>query len=180
LSPATPPPPTRGEGLFALFDRLTLALAWVSAMLFCVAGAMLSYDVMARYFFTRPTIWAMELSQLCLIWGCLMGMAWLLSARRHIAVDAVIQQLTDGPRRVIEALAMIVVALFAAMVVWKGFDIFWDSWVRGRTTGSMLGVPSWVAELAVPLGFALLFIQALIEAQRALNGTAATHEAHIE
>lgn len=180
MRPEASPPPSWGEGAFALVDRATLALAWAAAALFCASGVMLTYEVIARYFFVRPTIWAAELSQLCLIWGCLIGMAWLLSARRHIAVDAVIQHLPDAARRGVEAAAMLVVAAFSAVVVWKGFDIFWDSFERGRTTGSMLDMPSWVAELPVPLGFALLFIQALIEALRSWRGAAATTEAHIE
>ncbi len=35
--------------------------------------------------------------------------------------------------------------------------------VRGRTTGSLLNLPAWVAELSVPVGFALLTAQALVE-----------------
>ena len=162
------------------FDRLVLSLAWFAAVLFAVAGIMLTYEVMARYFFIRPTIWAAELSQLCLIWGCLIAMAWLLSARRHIAVDAVIQLLPPSAQRWIEAAAMLVVAAFSAMVTWKGWAIFLDSFERGRTTGSLLDLPSWIVELAVPLGFALLFIQALIEAIRSANGTAAHSEIAIE
>ena len=162
------------------FDRLILGLAWLAAVLFTVAGVMLTYEVLARYFFIRPTVWAAELSQLCLIWGCLIGMAWLLSARRHIAVDAVIQLLPPVAQRWIEAVAMLVVAAFSAMVTWKGWDIFLDSFERGRTTGSLLDLPSWVVELAVPLGFALLFIQALIEAVRSLRGTGADREIAIE
>ncbi len=162
------------------FDRLILGLAWLAAVLFTVAGVMLTYEVLARYFFIRPTVWAAELSQLCLIWGCLIGMAWLLSARRHIAVDAVIQLLPPGAQRWIEAAAMLVVAAFSAMVTWKGWDIFLDSFERGRTTGSLLDLPIWVVELAVPLGFALLFIQALIEAVRSLRGTGADREIAIE
>ncbi|MHA6263512.1 TRAP transporter small permease [Arenibacterium sp. CAU 1754] len=162
------------------FDRLVLGLAWLAAVLFTVAGIMLTYEVLARYFFVRPTVWAAELSQLCLIWGCLIGMAWLLSARRHIAVDAVIQLLPPVAQRWIEAAAMLVVAAFSAIVTWKGWDIFLDSFERGRTTGSLLDLPSWIVELAVPLGFALLFIQALIEAVRSARGTAADREIAIE
>lgn len=161
-----------------MLDRLTLLLAWIAALLFVAAGIMLTYEVAARYFFIRPTIWAAELSQLCLIWGSLLGMAWLLSARRHIAVDAVIRLLPEGLQRIVEALAMIVVAGFSAMVTWKGWEIFWDSWERGRTTGSMLDLPSWVAELAVPVGFALLFAQALVETVRSWRGTAAQGGGH--
>ncbi len=146
------------------FDRLVLSLAWLAAVFFIVAGIMLTYEVMARYFFIKPTIWAAELSQLCLIWGSLLAMAWLLSARRHIAVDAVIQLLPPIVQRWTESAAMLVVAAFSAMVTWKGWDIFIDSFERGRTTGSLLDLPIWIVELAVPFGFALLFIQSLKEA----------------
>ena len=162
------------------FERLVLSLAWLAAVLFTVAGIMLTYEVVARYFFIRPTVWAAELSQLCLIWGCLVAMAWLLSARRHIAVDAVIQLLPPSVQRWIEAAAMLVVAAFSAMVTWKGWSIFLDSFERGRTTGSLLDLPSWIVELAVPLGFALLFIQALIEAVRSARGTSVDRELVIE
>ncbi|MEM1006312.1 MAG: TRAP transporter small permease subunit, partial [Pseudomonadota bacterium] len=52
---------------------------------------------------------------------------------------------------------------FSAIVAFWGWDIFHDSWSRGRTTGSLLNLPSWVAELSVPVGFGLLTIQALVE-----------------
>ena len=154
----------------AIFGFLTRALAWVSALLFTAAGGMLTWEVVARYYFTAPTIWAAELSQLALIWGSLIAMAWALGARRHISVDAVVRLLPTGIRRWTEVLAMLAVAAFAAVTAWYGWAIFWDSWERGRTTGSMLDLPSWVAELPVPFGFALLFVQALIEAGRAAAG----------
>ena len=33
------------------FERLTLLLAWLAAWLFVASGIMLSYEVVARYFF---------------------------------------------------------------------------------------------------------------------------------
>lgn len=152
------------------FTRLTTGLAWFAALLFTASGVMLTYEVLARYFFTAPTIWAAELSQLSLIWGSLIAMAWALGARRHIAVDAVVRLLPEAVRRVTETFAMLAVAAFSGMVAWKGWDIFYDSFERGRTTGSMLDLPTWVAELSVPVGFALLLIQALIETKRAMAG----------
>lgn len=165
----------------AYFHRLITLLAWIAAALFVLAGAMLTYEVLARYFFTAPTIWAAELSQLALIWGTLLAMAWLLQAKRHIAVDALVELLTPVYRRFTEALAMLCVAAFSALVAWKGWEIFLDSFERGRTTGSMLDLPTWVSELAVPVGFALLFLQAVIEAYRSLTGERdlkASHGAH--
>ena len=44
-----------------------------------------------------------------------------------------------------------------------GLRDFHDSFERGRTTGSLLNLPVWIAEASVPLGFALLTLQALVE-----------------
>ncbi|MEM6421516.1 MAG: TRAP transporter small permease subunit [Pseudomonadota bacterium] len=153
-----------------VFSLLIRALAWIAALLFTAAGGMLTYEVVARYFFIAPTIWAAELSQMALIWGTLIAMPWALAARRHIAVDALVQRLPFGLRRLAEMIAMAAVAAFAAVTGVYGFRIFWDSFERGRTTGSMLDLPLWLTELALPVGFALLFVQALIELNRARHG----------
>jgi len=152
------------------FGTLLQALAWVSAVLFVLTGGMLTYEVTARYLFIAPTIWAAELSQLSLIWGTMIAMPWLLASGRHIAVDAVTNLLGPAAQRICHVLAMIFVAGFSAIVAWKAADIFYDSFERGRTTGSMLDLPTWVSELAVPVGFGLLFLQAAIEVSKAVRG----------
>ena len=48
-------------------------------------------------------------------------------------------------------------------------QIFYDSFERGRTTGSLLDLPSWIAELPVPTLFAMLAIQAIIEIWKLLT-----------
>lgn len=131
---------------------------------------MLTYEVSARYLFVAPTIWAAELSQLCLIWGSMIGMPWLLKNNQHIAVDALTARLGKTAQRMCRILAMSAIALFSTLVAWKGGEIFFDSFERGRTTGSMLDLPTWVAELAIPVGFALVLAQALIELAAAVRG----------
>jgi C4-dicarboxylate transporter DctQ subunit len=145
------------------FHLFLQACAWLAALLFVAAGCMLTYEVMARYLFVAPTIWAAELSQLCLIWGSMIAMPWLLKTGRHISVDAVTERLGPGGKRFCHILAMAVLVIFSGWVTWKGWGIFWDSFTRGRTTGSMLDLPIWIAEFAIPFGFGLLTLQALVE-----------------
>jgi TRAP-type C4-dicarboxylate transport system permease small subunit len=161
-----------------MYNRFIVSLAWIGALLFVAAGFMLSWEVVARYFFVKPTIWAAELSQLCLIWGALIGMPWALAARRHIAVDAITRLCSPTMQRVLEILAMIIIALFSVMVAWKGFGIFFESLERGRTTGSMLDLPTWISELPVFVGFTLLGIQAVIEIVNVLRGREIPQGAH--
>lgn len=160
------------------FTRIASVCASIAALLFVLAGAMLTYEVIARYFFSNPTIWASELSQLCLIWGSLLGMSWLLHLQRHIRVDAVAALLPVKLRSKLDTLAMLFVAILAGVVLIWGFEIFYDSFERGRTTGSLLNLPSWIAELAVPMGFALLLVQSLLEMREAWQGRHNTVTGH--
>ena len=146
-----------------MFSRFITLTAWIAAALFVLAGAMLTYEVAARRLFIAPTRWAAELSQLCLIWGSLLAMAWVLRERRHIAVTAVIALVGPALRRVADLAALTAVLAFSLVVTWYGFTIFQDSFERGRTTGSLLDLPVWIVELSVPFGFALLAIQCVME-----------------
>ena len=146
--------------LITHFSRWAGALA---ACLMALTGAMLTYEVLARYFFIKPTIWAAELSQLCLIWGCLLAMAHVLKLRRHITVNAVTEFLPTRARRICAAVSLMVLIVFSAIVAIWGWDIFYDSFERGRTTGSLLNLPIWISELSVPVGFALLAAQGCVE-----------------
>jgi TRAP-type C4-dicarboxylate transport system permease small subunit len=138
----------------------------LGAVLMALTGVMLTYEVVARYFFIRPTTWAAELSQLCLIWGCLLAMAHLLTLRRHITVNAITGLLPPAAQKVCAGIALVVVIVFSAIVAIYGFDIFYTSFERGRTTGSILNLPIWISEASVPLGFALLGAQGVVELLR--------------
>ncbi len=163
-----------------IITTLSRLAGLLGACLMAATGAMLTYEVIARYFFIKPTIWAAELSQLCLIWGCLLSLAWVLNIRRHITVNAITALLPPGAQRICAILSLLVLLAFSVIVTFWGWDIFHDSWERGRTTGSLLNLPSWVAELSVPVGFGLLSAQAVVELftlrKTHLSSLGASHE----
>ena len=149
--------------IMRLINQLSLWAGLFGAILLAVTGLFLTYEVVARYFFIKPTTWAAEISQLCLIWGCLLAMAWVLTLRQHITVNALTSLLPRSAQKVCVAVSLVGILVFSIVIVFWGWDIFYESWVRGRTTGSLLNLPTWVAELPVPLGFLLLFAQAACE-----------------
>ncbi len=153
-----------------LISTLETAMGWIAAVLLTATGAMLTYEVVARYFFNAPTIWAAELSQLCLIWACPVAMGWALSHRRHIRVTAVTAQLGPRGRQVTEILSLLVILGFSLVVLFYGWEIFYDSFERGRTTGTMLDLPAWIPEAAIPAGFAMLALSCISCLLRAFRG----------
>tara|TARA_B100000579_G_C22841048_1_gene861515 strand:- start:1870 stop:2373 length:504 start_codon:yes stop_codon:yes gene_type:complete len=154
--------------LIKYFEQMSLAFAWLAAWLFVLSGIMLSYEVMMRYFFISPTKWAAELSQLCLIYGTLLAMPWMLQNRRHIQINAVTERLGKKIQHLLSLLTLFILMIFSGYVTIYGWLIFYDSYERGRTTGSLLDLPSWIAELSVPVFFFILLIQAIIESWKIL------------
>lgn len=153
-----------------IVTAIETAMAWLAAGLLTLTGVLLTYEVVARYFFNAPTIWAAELSQLCLIWACPIAMGWALGNGRHIRVTALTAQMPLRLRQILEIVSLLVILTFSVMVLVYGYDIFYDSLERGRTTGTMLDLPAWLPEAAIPAGFLLLILSCLTCLWRAFNG----------
>jgi TRAP-type C4-dicarboxylate transport system permease small subunit len=156
--------------MLRLLDRLNDLLAWIAAWLFFATAAMITWEVVARYVFTAPTVWAEELSRVFLVWGTFLAMAALLRRRSHIRITIVTGLLAPGARRAAEIFSLAVIAVVAGVAAWYGWTIALDSIERGRTTATMLDLPQWLVEVSVPLGFLLLGLQALAETWRLLAG----------
>jgi len=161
-------------------DRLSDALAAIAGWTYFTIGLMLAYEVVMRYFFTAPTIWAEELSRLAFIYATFLAAAALLRHDQHIRVTALTALLGEGARRAARLVSLAFVAVVCAIVVRYGADAPLDSFVRGRTSGSMLDIPAWWAQASVPLAFALLGAQAAIEFVRTANGAPLPAETSFE
>ena len=149
-------------------DRLASALGICAALAYFATGLMLAYDVTMRYLFVAPTVWSEEISRLCLVWGTWLAAAILLHHRQHISITMLTDRLPLSVRRIQETLVLLFIAGVAATVVWYGAPLAFDSFERGRTTGSMLNISKVWSEMAVPVGCALLCLQAVAEALRTL------------
>jgi TRAP-type C4-dicarboxylate transport system permease small subunit len=143
----------------ALSDLCGRFAAWV----FVAIGAMITYEVVMRYLFNAPTIWAEELSRFAQIWATYLAAAYVLRHRQLIRINMLTRRLGPRGRRLAEAFSLVWIALFSAVAIWYGADIALESIRVGRASSTMLGVPRWMTEFAVPAGFALLLLQALVE-----------------
>ena len=151
-------------------DRVSDWLGQLAAWLFVATGAMLTYEVLARYVFDAPTTWAAEVSQIFLIAGVLMALGRTLKRREHISIEVLRPHLGATGKRIADTFALFFVGVFAALVSYSGFGIAYDSFVKGRSSGTMLSIPNWWSEALVPAGLGLLFLQCLVQLVRLWRG----------
>jgi TRAP-type C4-dicarboxylate transport system permease small subunit len=131
--------------------------------MFFAVGAMITYEVVARYVFLAPTIWAEEMSRFFQIWATYLAAAYVLRHRDLITIDVLLQRLRPRARHVAALCALAVVAIFSLVAVYYGMQSMLESIRIGRASSTMLTVPLWMTEIAIPLGFGALLLQALAE-----------------
>ncbi|MBN9669474.1 TRAP transporter small permease subunit [Roseibium aggregatum] len=155
---------------FRWLDRLSDGIAWIAAWALFVVGLMLGYEVIARYFFNAPTIWAEEMSRILMVWAVFMAGASLMRKDAQIRVTILTDLLGPGGKLVARLVSLVFVVGVSALLVRYGIKDPVSSLEHGRTTGTMLDPPAWIMQASVPAGFALVCVQGLVEIVRTLRG----------
>ncbi len=136
---------------------LTLAVPMTLVMLACVV-----WQVVGRYFLNSSTSFTDELSRFLFIWVSLLGAAYVLGKRGHIAITGLIDMTPRGVRRGIDILIAALVIVFALVVLgWGGWLLVERNLRLGQVTPAML-VPVAYVYLIIPLSGLLTAIYATL------------------
>jgi len=141
--------------------------AWT--IVFLVAGLM--YEVIARYVFNAPTIWAYDITYM--IYGAhfMMGAAYLLYVRGYVRIDVFHRLLPPRWKGGVDAFLFLIL-FFPVMVVLlvKGIDYVAFSWSLQET--SVAGAwrpPIYPLKTILPIAIFLLMLQGVAEFIRSLG-----------
>ena len=152
--------------MLRLADALSQACSLLSDLLLVAIGVIVTMDVVLRYVFNAPTIWAQDVAIACQVWLTYLGMAYALRRRQMIRITALLSNAGRGVRRAAEGFSLIVIIAFSAMAVIYGTGFVSESIRLGRREPTMLEMPKWVSELPIVVGFLLLGVQALADLLR--------------
>jgi TRAP-type C4-dicarboxylate transport system permease small subunit len=159
-----------------LISKISSACGRIAAWLYFAIGCIIIFEIVARYVFLKPTIWVEEMSRFLQIWATYLAAAYVLKNRKLIAITAVRDRLPKHFRIMSEAISLTIIAAFSMVAVWYGSTTVIESIHIGRASSTMLGVPLWMTELAIPVGFSLLFLQVLAELVQLFYGPNITCE----
>ncbi len=141
-------------------------LQWLAYIL---TGAIL-IEVVARYLFNNPTIWAFDLVMILNAGLFLGGAAYVTLKKRHIKVDVLF---SSFPRRVQVAIDLVFYIVFffplVLTMVWFGTKAAHMSWVYQEISNtSTWGEKIWFWKAIIPASFFLLLLQGIAEFIRTL------------
>ncbi len=130
----------------------------VAAMLVVLDVAVLFAGVVARYVFNRPIIWSDELAAALFLWLGMLGAVMALSSGEHMRLTAFLRYFRPRTRRLMDAVASLMVVVFVVQIVGPAYGYVHDQWMI-ITPG--LGIPDSYRVASILVGGVLLSMVAL-------------------
>jgi TRAP-type mannitol/chloroaromatic compound transport system permease small subunit len=140
-------------------DHFTWALSRMMMVLPAVIVTVMSIEVMMRYIFARPTLWANELS----LW--LAGAVYLLAGlyamqqRSHIRITLLYDLAPRWLRHTFDLLSLLFLLIFIGAVIWGGFGEAYAKLMRWEKFGTAWDPP--IPATLKPLILIVLVLTAL-------------------
>lgn len=159
--------------LIRLFDRLTLAMAWLGGAAFLLLSFYITFSALGRYtglFFSQGDD---DISAFVLAAACTWPMAYALRVNGHVRIDILYGTLTPVWKEACNVIGNALTAVFAAMLALYGWRLAIESWELDIRSVSMIQTPVFIPQGIVAVGYTILALQAVVLAIAAMRNQVA-------
>ena len=143
----------------AIIDGFNARLGKITSIVLIPTLFCIYYEIIARYVFGKPTLWASEL----MIYFCailyILGAAWTLQVGRHVKIDMLYTRLSVRGQRVLDIFTFPFFATYMALMIWVGFRFAVESIAIGETSGTPWDPPIYPIKSIFVVGVVMLLIQ---------------------
>lgn len=150
------------------FNNLNLMIGKFVSFLIWIGIVVLCYEVIARYVFGQPTIWAHGYTQR--IFGSyfvLVG-SYTLFQKEHVRVDILLHPAKPRMNALADLLNCSFLIIWGSVLTVEGWAFFLDAWTFNELDDSALGHPMWPPKFALFVGCFLITLRGIFEAIDAL------------
>lgn len=122
-------------------DRISLAISRICMAIVAILVAVMFYEVVVRYVFERPTLWANELSLWMAGFVFLLSGLYAMQQRSHIRIYIIYDMFPRTVQRVCDVISTVLILLFIAAVLYGGTIEAWEKLMRWETFGTAFDPP---------------------------------------
>jgi len=133
-------------------------LAALVLILVALAGA----QILMRNIFGGGFSWADPFLRTLVVWTAMLGALAAVRDDKHIAVDVLQRFLPPGARRAARIVTMLFAASICATLAWYGATMVGIDLEGGAK--SEFGLPNWLLESILPVGFGLMALRFVLRA----------------
>lgn len=142
-------------------DRIAGAMAWLSGALFLLTSLYVTADVVGRKFLGVSSAVSDEVGGYALALGGMWAVAYALRRGAHVRIDVLLPHLPGPVQAVLHYAALLVMALFAAVLAFYTWRLTLDSLALDARAMSIMRTPLAVPQGLMAVGLAMLVLEAL-------------------
>ncbi|MDF1726453.1 MAG: TRAP transporter small permease [Sulfitobacter sp.] len=156
---------TRGAIEFepdGVFDIISLVCSRIAMIMVALIVIVMFYEVVSRYVFSRPTLWANELSLWIASFVFLLAGQYAMQQRSHIRIYVIYDMMPRWMQKSSDILSLFLIWFFTFAMVWGGFDDAMRRFMRMETFGTAWDPPiPGIVKPAILIIICLVTLQAL-------------------
>ncbi|MEM8788064.1 MAG: TRAP transporter small permease subunit [Pseudomonadota bacterium] len=126
---------------FGVFDRLSIFIGRVTMLLIALLVCVMFYEVVLRYAFERPTLWANELSLWMAGFVFMFAGLYAMQQRSHIRIFLLYDLMPRWLQKVCDTISTLLIVVFAAAVVYGGYGEASAKFLRWELYGTAFDPP---------------------------------------
>ncbi|MBY5987305.1 TRAP transporter small permease subunit [Roseovarius atlanticus] len=153
-------------------DRINLLLGRTVSFAVWIGAALLVFEVISRYAFGQPTIWAHGYTQRIFACYFILVGAYTLLKSGHVRVDVFLVNRGPRGRALLDALNYAFLLIWCLALTYEGWNFFQEALLWNEKDDSALAHPLWPVKLCLVVAAGLISLQALAGLIRSLAATA--------
>lgn len=160
-----------------ILDKPALWSGWIVSWLILPMVMALVYEVVARYFFNAPTVWAYDVTFITYGTFFMLGSAYTLQRSGHIRTDSYYGQWSTKTQGMTDTICYLLF-FFPPLIIFLivTWDYFWVSFMRDERSVTSPWLPRiWPLKGVLPLACLLLLIQGVSELLRSIHAWRTGH-----
>jgi len=154
-----------------LIDRLSRFIGEKLCYVYLISVAIIGFEVVARYVFNAPTIWAHESVIALSALGFIFGGVYALVRGAHVRINVVVKLLPQRWQRVVEIVNHVIIVIYLLVFIYAGWMVAERSIGQWETSASAWNQPTPVLiKTALVVGSVAMLLQAAVFLLRLLRG----------
>lgn len=156
------------EKLIQTAEKVNKWIGKASCNLIFVFMFLMVYEVIARYFFSSPTIWVHEICGYIFAAYIALTGGWVLLEKGHVAVDIIYQYFPDKAKQIADIIVSIVALFMFIVLFWYGYKFAWHAFSTNQHSHTLFGPPLWPVKSMLPIGAVFFILQILADLGRSI------------
>lgn len=140
------------KGLAAVHDGLSRLSFALAACVLAFISAAYCYEVVSRYFFDAPTIWASPMVSYGLCLTIFLALPDMTRRGLHVAIDLHEAWISPQASARLLRITRFIAAAFCLLGAWITAEQTWSEFNFGVWTNTYLPIPKWWLFIFIPYG----------------------------